>query len=164
MAYCTEGDLLLGDMSIGTVDTDKWIDAASDEMDSKLGFLYALPLAPCPDAEEDELLPVEVLLLKDINAKLASGRLILAQYVGGEDSSQHAYGVALVREALEALMCIANGDVQLTACKTTAPDLVDNSRLPAGLVYDEESLVTAFERTVHRGVTTWADPGPTDLA
>lgn len=149
MAYSTVADLLLGDMETGSIDLQKYVDAAADEIDSKLGFLYVLPLSP--------LAAVEILLLKDINNKIASGRLILAQYIGGEESALHAYGYSLIREATESLMLLANGVIDLGSVRTESP--VDEGMAPRAFVYDEESMVTAFEDTVLRGYPRLAQPG-----
>jgi hypothetical protein len=149
MAYSQVSDLLLGDMNPGSIDLQKFVDAAKDEMDSKLGFVYDLPLSP--------LTSTESLLLKDINNKLASGRIILAQYVGGEDNNLHAYGASLIKEAHESLMLIANGVIDLSS--GLVPTTEAGTKTPLGVVYDEESMVTAFEETVYRGVPTFAQPG-----
>lgn len=162
MAYSIAADVLTGDMLLGTVDPEKYVDAAAAEMDSKLGFVYALPLAP-DGGTYDDLPEVEKLLLADINNKIATGRLILAQYVGGEDTSQHAYGLALLKEGLELLMMLANGVITLSAVPADTSTAVD-SRVPSVVVYDEESMVTAFEKTVLGrtlipGGITFAQPG-----
>jgi hypothetical protein len=100
--YCDTDDLLVGDVLLGpNQNLSVWVDSAAEEMDSKLGFRYQVPIAPKPPATI--LAKHELLLLKDINKKLASGRFLLAQAQGSEEGQEHAYGRALVNDALNSL-------------------------------------------------------------
>jgi hypothetical protein len=105
--YSEVDDLLLGDLPLGSkVDPRKYIQDAADEIDSVLGFNYVTPIDISDGAPTARYVK---LLLKRINNHLASGRLILAVDVGGEDSVLHAYGVSLIQEATAALTQIING-------------------------------------------------------
>lgn len=152
MSYSEEADLLTGDIGISdNVDLQKVVDDAAEEIDSKIGFVYALPL---PFAS----LPLhQKLLLKQINNKLASGRLILQLSIGGEDTALHAYGLRMVTEAREELMLVANGQVDLDAPRVSTPSNSDGSPLIHNS--DEESAVDIFEAHVHRGEPSYWRPG-----
>lgn len=172
MPYSEVGDLLLGDLVLGGgVDRQKFIDQAADDMDAKLGWLYQLPLRPAvpagevqtdpqgdapPVAENDwEALPThEGLLLKGINNKLASGRLILTLDIAGEGTTLHAYGYQLVREANAELSILSNGEAWLTAQRAHPDEEGEaDTRTPGIINYDEESLLLGFENTVMRRMT-----------
>lgn len=147
-AYSEQADLLIGDMLLSpTLDRDRYIQSAADDINAKIGYLYKIPLVPT----DTELPLYQVLLLKSINNKLASGRLILDVAVGGEQATLHAYGLRLISEAMNDLMCIANGDVELLAeRRVTATDQA--ARLtPSVTNYDDESLMLGFENTVLKG-------------
>lgn len=159
MSYSTEEDLLLGDMVISpSLDRQKFINDASDEIDSKLGWLYELPLRAVSPATE--LPGYQLLTLKGINNKLASGRLILTLDISGEGTTLHAYGWQLIREAREELMVLANGEAALAAVRTGPDPTIGSDKIPAIRNYDEESLLTAYEYTVHRSDPFWVQPGP----
>ncbi len=106
--YCTTEDLLIGSIPTPAyINKQKFVDDAADEIDSNLGARYVTPIVLT------ESIPAQrpfALMLKRINAHLASGRLILAAAAGGEDSDLHAYGRSLVREATDALRQLSNGD------------------------------------------------------
>jgi hypothetical protein len=156
VAYSEVADLLLGDLILSArVDKQKFINDAAEEMDAKLGFLYKTPVV-IPDAEAGNR--HQALLLKQINNKLASGRLILTLDIPQEHGTLHAYGLRLVKEATEELLLIANGTVDLAADRAEGgTGIVD--RRPEILVYDEESLLLGFENTVLRGVPWYSRPG-----
>lgn len=145
MPYSEESDLLTGDLLISSkVDKGKFVNDAAEEIDSKLGFIYVLPLTPIAPALD---IPVhERLLLKTINNRLASGRLILTLDIADERSTLHAYGLRLVTEALQELMLIANGTVDLTAVRTNPDESTTGlgSRSPAITNVDATSAVEAF--------------------
>lgn len=135
-------------------DLDKWITSAADTIDGKLGYIYELPFILTGSGA---LPGYQILVLKEINAKLASGRLILAQDVGGEDSTLHAYGLYLVKEATDELMALANGLVWLDAPKTDSSE--EGTRDVSVHHYDDESLLAGFENTVMRGIPWQSYPG-----
>jgi hypothetical protein len=169
LTYSETDDLLLGDIILGAgLDPQKFVDQAAEDIDAKLGWVYELPLkvlvpegAPRPaDPDDYTKLPLhEQLLLKGINNKLASGRLILAEAVAGEDNSLNAYGYFLVKEATDELTYLANGEVPLSAVRyvTVEGDVVD--KVPTIKNQDEESLLLGFENTVMRGEPWWSRPG-----
>jgi hypothetical protein len=165
MAYSTVADLLLGDIVLNpALNKQKAVDDAAEEMDSKLGWLYALPLAPVGTdpvtATSWEALPDhQVLLLKHINNKLASGRLVMALAMPGEQSSLHAYGWNLVKEATAELLLLANGSVLLEAIPLTDTIITSATLAPATINYDSESLLAGFENTVLRGTPWYSRPG-----
>lgn len=167
MAYSETGDLLLGDMLLGGLDPQKYVDDAARDMDAKLGWLYKLPLREkdkTPGPESWKQLPQhEVLTLRQINNKLASGKLILAMAVGQEGTAVHAYGLHLVQEGTAELLLLANGTIDLGAVKldgTAAGSPVDSgSRTPAMKVHDTESLLDGFENTVMRQKPWFTRPG-----
>ena len=159
MAYSAEADLLIGDMMLsGTVDKTKFIDGAAEEIDAKLGFIYKLPLNPLDEAVELPL--AQRLLLKTINNKLASGELIMAVAIGGEDTALHAYGNRLVQEAKAELLLLANGVVDLSAERLTGEtDTATLDRVPGIKNHDEESAVDAFENAFMRSKPFYWRPG-----
>lgn len=142
MAYSAPTDLLTGKIPLPSyIDPQKVVDDAADEVDSKIGFLYETPL---DTSESGPLTRPARLLIKRINNNLASGRLILMVTSSEENKNLHAYGWSLVNEALEALRCIAEGEIPLgddvpkiegSASPVTVP-LISN--------LDAESNVEAF--------------------
>lgn len=123
VAYCAVSDLLLGKIPTpAALDPAKYVQDAADEIDSKIGHLYETPidltelLVPPPVPLVDGGLKVSRptrLLLKRINAHLASGRLLLAVAAPEEQRQLHAYAWSLVKEATAALDLIAAGDISL---------------------------------------------------
>lgn len=169
MPYSEPDALLLGDLILGGgVDKQKFIDQAAEDIDAKLGWIYELPIKLA--LPEGELRPAdpdnwtrlplhEQLLLKGINNKLASGRLILTIDVAGEDSKLQAYGYFLVQEANAELMALANGEIYLSAIRYDPGDQVIRDVIPSVKNQDEESLLLGFENTVMRGCPWWSRPG-----
>lgn len=156
MPYSDAADLLVGDMIYPPgFDKDKYVTLAAEEMDSKLGYLYQIPLAPV----NPPLPEYQTLLLKTINNKLASGRLIMDISVGAELAAVHAYGSRMVNEALRDLVLIANGDVLLDAVRRVDGTVEAGSRVPGVRNQDSESLVLGFENTVLRGEPWYSRPG-----
>lgn len=165
MPYSAIGDLLLGDILLKPgFDKQKFVNDAADEMDSKLGWRYALPLrveGVAPPGTEDswkDLPQHQVLLLKTINNRLASGRLILTLDMAGEQTTLHAYGWSLIQEALKDLIALANGDAVLDAEPMTPASAFTN-KAPSITNPDEESLLLGFENTVMRNTPWYSRPG-----
>lgn len=141
MAYSATSDLLVGSIPTPSyLDTAKYVEDASDEIDSKIGHIYVTPVNV---SDPGPLSRPARLLLKRINNFLASGRLILAVASPEENQNLHAYGWSLVTEATAALNSIISGDIQLDGAQLGTVDtlpvstpLIDN--------LDAESNVEAF--------------------
>lgn len=116
-AYCTSADLLLGNVPVPS-DAQKYIDAAAEEIDSHIGFKYQTPVVVGNSPEQR---PIE-LLLKRLNAWLASGRLILALDGAGEDDQLHTYGAYLVTQVNETLAKIMDGSITLPGVPPSSPE------------------------------------------
>lgn len=143
MPYCGVVDLLIGDIATGgALDPTKYVSDAADEIDSKIGFRYVTPVVtnnvPRPVA----------LLLKRLNAHLASGRLILAATISAEDERLNAYGENLVASVELSLLAIAEGEqvLPLTPINTDTVDPTIGTARPFALIKNEdpESNVSAF--------------------
>lgn len=139
--YSSVNDLLLGDLTVAaSVDKQKYVVDAGDEIDSRIGLLYVLPL--------DDLAPASKSLLKRINNNLATGRLIMAVAAGGEDSSIQKYADRLVTDAYNEL-----GLIMKDALPLVGPERAAASRGDVGPTYsnhDEFSAVDAFEVFAHQ--------------
>lgn len=169
MSYCEVEDLLIGDIILpANVKPERFIQSASDEIDAKLGWTYKTPLAPSEvpvGASEQEpefkhLPRHERLLIISICARLASGRLIMTLDTAGEQTTLHAYGFRLVKEALDELHQVANGVVELVAAKADPSTLAGVGDVaPSVSNYDDESLLLGFEKTVMKGVPWYSEPG-----
>lgn len=158
MAYCEVKDLLVKDngmMFSPTFDFQLFIMSAAEEMDGMMGEIYDLPLAGSVGGWTT--LPLyQQLLLKQINVKLASGRILLTLNASGDTRALHVYGQRLIDEALAMLQPIINGDVVLDAPGKNE-EIRSNSPLIAH--HDTESLVDSWEHLVHRGESWTAMPG-----
>lgn len=141
MAYCAVTDLLTGDVPLSSrpnLDPAKFVSDAADEIDSKIGFRYQTPI-------DDEAAPRPVvLLLKRINAHLASGRLIMASTINSQSTETHAYGVYLVREASRTINQIAEGELDLPGLELAPGVSVKNPAKVLISNLDEFSQVEAF--------------------
>ena len=144
VAYCTIADLLTGSIPSGTyIDEAQYIQAAADEIDSALAMRYIVPVV-VPAIPQ---YAATTLLLKGINAKLASGRIITASAATGSQTETHAYGLFLIQQALEQLKMLTSGEYVLPGAPTatqpgndTVPVLISN--------VDAESQVEAFYNRV----------------
>jgi phage gp36-like protein len=123
-------------MALGGVMPQSYIDGARDEIDGRIGRLYVLPLTPAPAAHV-------ALTLKNCNKFIASGRLIMAQAVGGENGDVHAYGLYLLRQGEEILCRIENGDIEL-GTKKVEWQSTDSGNAPSIFGQDAMSAVDAF--------------------
>ena len=168
MAYCTSADLLLGQLETRLpveVNMTEYINIVADEIDARLGVMYEVPFET---AGVNALPPYQVKLLKSINAKRASGRIIMAATIASEDSVVHQYAMYLMQEADIELAAIANGDVRLSAPPmgadglplepTSDPELEDPyARIPGAVSRDAESATVAFEAYAYQGeLVLWA--------
>jgi phage gp36-like protein len=159
IAYCSVSDLLVKDVLQGRPGLlQDWVNRAAEEMDSLLGFRYVVPLRHKPNLPGFHY--HEQLIIKQINAKLASGRYLMAQHQNDERDRLHAYGRALVNEALKEIEAIASGKVDLASAVLFADAFDDDTRrLPQANNYDEESLLHGWENTVLRGDPWYSRPG-----
>ena len=98
MSWADEGDLLLGDVAIGGVGTQQFLDLAREEIEVWLGEFYDLETDFPTVGGTPELAPRLATVLKQVQARIATGRLLLAQASTGEDESLHAYGLWLLGE------------------------------------------------------------------
>lgn len=131
MPYVDEDDLLLGELSgalPSSVSPTQYLDMTSDEIDSKLGVMYVVPV------NIDALPNSQGRLIASIQRKLTSGRIIMAATIAHSESTIHAYGMQLVKEAQMELMAIANGEVVLIGAER-----VDGEGNPRGDIPDAEN-------------------------
>lgn len=153
MAYSTVGDLLLGDMP-APPNAEQYVQDAADEIDSKLGLRYTTPIV----VDDSPANRVTNLLLKRISTHLASGRLILAQAVSGENQYVHAYGQKLIKEATDALDQLSSGDLVLPGAEyLNTDDVVVSGPVINNL--DAESNVESFYGFVQQDPLTYVPPG-----
>lgn len=153
-SYCGVNDLLIDQqMYVGSQEPGRYVQSAADEMDAKLGYVYVVPIVAPPN---------QMLLLKGINARMASGRLIMSRAAASQDSAVHAYALFLVKSAENDLMALANGVVDLTAPKVdvdgnpigSVEDPTEDdtyARIPTGWNPDRTSAVTLFEKNIMVG-------------
>lgn len=129
--YSAEEDLLIGDLPLGSAYPPlKFLEAASDEIDSYLGRVYEVPI----DTTVSETVRLTV---KRINNWLASGRLIMSAATAGQDNELHAYGWSLVQQAMDEIRMIMDGSLTLPGL-----DMVDTSNIADGsgpIVTNKES-------------------------
>ena len=141
MTYSEVADLLTGQVPLpGSIDASKFVNDASNEVDSYIGFLYETPI----DVSDTSpvLRPVR-LLLKRLANQLATGRLILAAAAPSEQNRMHSYGRGLVTEALKILKDIADGEIILIGAPP-AVGVEPASTAPMIANEDAESNVSAF--------------------
>ena len=162
MSYCTLGDLLLGQLESRLppeITTNEYINAAADHIDARLGSMYVTPFVTIG---VNSLPSHQVKLIKGINAKRASGQIILAATIATEDTVIHQYGLWLIQEADLELAAIVKGEYMLSAPRvdsegypldpTEDPGEVDPyARVPSGSNIDMYSANAAFEAHVMQG-------------
>lgn len=140
MTYCEVIDLLIGDIPTSAkLDPQKYVNDAADEIDSKIGFFYETPI-PTSDPTPR---PV-VLLLKRLNAHLATGRMILAATILSEDIQLNAYGRTMVADCELSMSQIASGALVLDGVTGSGLNSLPQSHIPMILNKDAESAVDAF--------------------
>lgn len=164
-AYSGEEDLLIGDLRVNPrFDLEKVLLDVGEEIDAAIGYIYVTPI------DMTEAGPVarhSRLLLKKISNYLASGRIILALAIGGEDTTLNAYGLSLVNEAKRDLSGVASGTTVLvgatlqdtTDTRSTGP-IIRNEDEFSGVqtFYDEVMRVPSILSST-RVSPAWA-PGP----
>ncbi len=152
-AYSLVTDLLIGDVQLGALlDAQMFVNDAADEMNVRIGMVYDLPLPVS--------MPVHIrTLLKMINNRIASGRLIMSAAVGGQMRELHAYGESLVRDAYADLEKILNGTIPLDGA--VVKENGNQSLGPSIISGDAYSAVTAFERFAYPEYPGLAEPAYT---
>lgn len=152
MAYSDPVDMKIPDVgpASATLDPAKYTSDAADEIDSIIGYRYTTPI----DVTEGGSTPRPVrLLLKRLNAFLATGRFIQALTALQEDQQLNAYGNAMVEEVLASLYAIADGTVILPGLTLTDGEVTPGlgeaapvARVTVPLInnLDAESNVEAF--------------------
>src|SRR6478735_1117004 len=142
-AYSVKGALLLGRIPWPiNLAADRVVQTETEETDSKLGHIFDTPFDL---SDTGPLSRPARLLIKRINNSLASGRLLLAISSPEENKNVHAYGWNLVKEALDAITCIIEGDIKLDGAPP-ADGLSTDSTVSTPLInnLDPESHVEAF--------------------
>jgi len=141
MTYSATEDLLTGTTNVPqSINPQKYVDDASDEVDSVIGFRYTTPVDM---SDPGPVIRPARLLLKRVANFLATGRLIMAAAITQEDKQLNAYGQSLVAQAQAILTQIAAGDIVLPG----ADEGSDSPPIQSGpLIYnkDIESNVEAF--------------------
>lgn len=157
MAYSAVGSLLLGDMQVSSkTNVTAYVEDAASEIDSIIGVRYKTPI---DTAEATTVLAHHsVALLRKLNNHLASGRLIMAEAIGGEDTSVHAYGVFMVRSALRELQQIANGEIDLDGAEEWPDAGGDDTTGPSVANEDATAGVAAFYDEFMRAPGTSLNP------
>lgn len=109
--YCSNEELTLGDVRMDDAIKRKYIEAASDEIDSRLSDIYVTPL-PYSTADSGQLRRTS-LILNQICTELATGRAILGAAGSKQSDQVHAYGRWLVDRAHKNLDKIMSGEIKL---------------------------------------------------
>lgn len=167
MAYCETTDLLITpDLPLPEgVSRSSYVNLAADEIDMIISRFYATPVV-FETLELEEKYKPTLLLLKHINIKLATGRLILAVDASGENQSVHAYGLSLVEDAEKLLDAIIDRKIILegAAGNTNEPNEIVTARA-AVFQLDESSGVEDFynltnSESLYSSLMTWGNRRP----
>lgn len=144
-AYCTVGDLRTGDIRLPAyVDRTQRVKGAAEEIDIAIGHIYKTPISfgplPIPLASRPSQLA-----LKKINWLIASGRILLDVAAASEDTTNHAYGMGMLKEGLAMLEKIRNGDVLLVGAQKIEGE-EENPSFTGPVIMQEDpvSLVESF--------------------
>ncbi len=153
MSYSAVTDLMVGDIPLPSyLSPQKYVDDAADEMDSHIGFLYQTPI-DITDVETNPVSRPVRLLLKRISVHLSTGRILMAIAAPTEDSTVHAYGYHMVKDALDALKSISDGAIALDGATSMSTE-TNATTAPLISNLDPESMVEAFyNRVVNPNVT-----------
>jgi hypothetical protein len=141
VTYCELVDLDWGNIP-APPNAEFWLLKGAEEIDGKIGFLYATPVILGLSTEQR---PAK-LLLKRINSWLAMGRAILSIAAGTEDDQLHQLGKYYVDEAGKALDAIVDGSVILPGVDPATPSS-DQQTGPMITNVDAASAVEAFNTT-----------------
>lgn len=134
--------------AVGTM-PQKYVNDATDEIDSVLGVLYKTPINMAPTPEDTPpgvgtVTRPSRLLIKRVSNFLASGRFMLATSAGGEDDQLHSYALYLVTSALATLEKIASGEIKLDGAELSGDPDEEGRYGPLISNVDSESNVEAF--------------------
>lgn len=130
--------MLIGKLTVSpTTDKAAYVCAAFDEINSRIGYLYTLPIVVANLEIQSQL------VLKKINNFIASGRFIMAMAIGAEQQELHAYGASLVREGFAELALILDGSLPLIGAEASTGTVGD--RFPETVNHDAASAMYAFE-------------------
>lgn len=143
--YSEVTDLLVGDLRLPAgLRPQQYVDDATNEIDSVIGFIYQTPIDISSD-NTPVVRPVR-LLLKRVANTLASGRLILAMSTGTQRTELHAYGAKLVDDATAVLRQIASGEILLKGAPVIDNPDDPNAQFTGPQIanLDAESNVEAF--------------------
>lgn len=146
MPYCSDADLLISaDLPVPPgFSKSKFVSDASDEIDTNIGALYKTPVQ-FTTAGDQEKYAVTMTFLKQLNARLATGRLIMALDAAGQNQALHAYGLFLLKEVKAILDQIRDRDIVLEGAPINDNDpSVYNAPGPAIFQLDAFSGVEAF--------------------
>lgn len=143
--YCTVDDLLIrSDLTLPSgIDAQKYVNDAADEIDSRIGLLYRTPVKIA--TEDLEKYRTTLLMLKSINAQLATGRIIMSISSPSENSELDAYGNYLVREANTRINQIANRNYILEGAAPNE-NTPEESTVSRTMIYnlDPDSSIESF--------------------
>lgn len=147
MPYCTNADLLVGDLTVSDPTRTAFVQRGADEMDQELAKIYVLPLTPIPPAIA--LSASGLLALKRCNYLISSGRLLIDRGGAALDEHLQAYGASLLQEGQMLLYQIVSGNVILGAVTIATEDTTGNA--PSIINFDATSGVDAYYEFVgHR--------------
>lgn len=151
--YCEHEDLLLGDLPVTADDAEKFISAASEEIDAVIGMRYQLPIIAASGSPARNL-------LKRIAVLTSTGRLVMANSVASEDNSPNAYAMYLLEEARELLASIKRGELDLVGVPllpaTGEVNVPDTGNAPTVIYRDSVSAVDLFyDNAMNGGRLVW---------
>lgn len=142
--YCTVDDLLIGDIILPPeISKERYITSTAEEMDSRIGILYTVPVEI--DPTELEQFRATITFLRSINSRLASGRILMAAATALELTVAHAYARNLVDGALDDLKLIEDRKYILQGANENEnpPEEYVSSHVD-GYVQDPVSAVDSF--------------------
>lgn len=149
--------MLQGPMPLpASMDLEKFVQAAADEIDTKIGFVYKTPIRVGPGY--DELPRPVALLLKRISAYISTARAIMAAAGAVQDDDTNAYARSLLKEAHTALEAIASDRMELEGAERL-PTAGAETRGPRIVNIDSVSPVDAFYSHFTGGTHDMFSPG-----
>lgn len=156
--YSEVEDMIQGPMPFpASMDMQRFVQAATDEIDMKIGFIYKTPIRPAPDYDE---LPRPVsLLLKKIASYISTARALFAAAGAVQSDELNAYARSLLTEAHAALDSIATGRMDLEGAERL-PDQGQERRGPRVSNVDSYSQVESFYGQFTGGTSDFFKPNP----